>query len=176
MLKFLGVIGLLAILGAIGAAVFFLGGFFNVAATEQDPGIVKWALIQVRQASIARHATENPSGSLEEPATVQAGARAYATRGCTNCHGGPGVEWQKFSEGLNPDPPDLKEVVPNREPRELFWVVKNGIKMTGMPSFGTTGASDDEIWKIVAFVKKWPSVTPEDYKAWTASATATPPG
>ena len=77
---------------------------------------------------------------------------------------------------MNPDPPDLKDVVDESEPAELFWVIKNGIKMTGMPSFGVAGASDDEIWKIVAFVKKWPSVTPEDFKAWTASATATPPG
>lgn len=170
MLKFLGVICLIGILVAIGAAVFFLGGFFNVAATEQDPGIVKWALTQVRQASIARHATDGPPGSLEDAATVQAGAKAYATRGCTNCHGGPGVEWQKFSEGLNPDPPDLKELVPNREPRELFWVVKNGIKMTGMPSFGATGVPDKDIWSIVAFLKKLPSVSEADYKSWTTGA------
>jgi cytochrome c553 len=168
MLKFLGVIGLLGILGAIGAAIFFLGGFFNVAATAQDPDIVNWVLIQVRQASIARHATETPPGSLEDAATVQAGARAYATRGCTNCHGAPGVGWQKFSEGLNPDPPDLKELVPNREPRELFWVVKNGIKMTGMPSFSVAGVPDKDIWSIVAFLKKLPSVSEADYKAWTA--------
>ena len=98
------------------------------------------------------------------------GARAYATRGCTNCHGGPGVEWQKFSEGLNPDPPDLKEVVPSREPRELFWVIKNGIKMTGMPSFTVAGMSDSDIWAIVAFLKKLPSVSEADYKAWSAGA------
>ena len=45
-------------------------------------------------------------------------------------------EWAKFSEGLNPAPPDLKDIVGDAQPRELFWVVKNGIKMTGMPSFG----------------------------------------
>ena len=82
----------------------------------------------------------------------------------------------KWSEGLQPDPPDLKKVAGQRQPSELFWVIKNGIKMTGMPGFGVSGVSDDEIWKIVAFVKKWPSVTAEDYKAWTASVAATPPG
>jgi mono/diheme cytochrome c family protein len=87
-------------------------------------------------------------------------------RGCTNCHGGPGVEWQKFSEGLRPDPPDLKDVVPNREPRHLFWVVKNGINMTGMPSFGATGVPDPELWSIVAFLKKLPDVKEEDFKKW----------
>ena len=45
-----------------------------------------------------------------------------------------------------------------REPRELFWVVKNGIKMTGMPSFGAIGVPDQEIWSMVAFLKKLPTV------------------
>jgi len=168
MKTFLALIGLLAILIAAAAGVFFLGGFFSVAATEHDPDIVNWALVQVRSASIARHAKDivAPTPGATDP---QAGARAYSTRGCVNCHGGPGVEWGKWSEGINPDPPDLKEIVEQREPRELFWVVKNGIKMTGMPSFGATGVADDEIWKIVSFLKKLPTVTPEEYKAWTAT-------
>jgi len=141
-----------------------------------DPGIVAWALVNVRQAAIARHANDTPPGTLNDAATVRAGAHAFAERGCVNCHGAPGADWAKWSEGLRPDPADLKEVSGERKPGELFWVIKNGIKMTGMPGFATSGVGDDEIWKIVAFVKKWPSVTPEDYKAWTASATATPPG
>jgi len=47
-------------------------------------------------------------------------------------------------------------------------VVKNGINMTGMPSFAQAGAKDDEIWSIVAFLKKLPGVSEADYKAWTA--------
>jgi mono/diheme cytochrome c family protein len=175
MVKLLAFIGVVAIGVAVAAAVFFFGGFYSVAASDADPAIVDRMLIQVRQASIARHA--NDQAPPEDASAVEAGARAFATRGCVNCHGAPGAEWAKWSEGLRPDPPDLKEVSGERKPGELFWVIKNGIRMTGMPSFGTTGASDDEIWKIVAFVKKWPSVTPEDYKAWTASAAATqPPG
>ena len=175
MLKFLALIGLLAIAVAIAAAVFFFGGFYSVAANDADPALVDRILIQVRQASIARHARDVPPA--EDASAVQAGARAYSTRGCVNCHGAPGVEWAKWSEGLRPDPADLKEVSAERQPNELFWVIKNGIKMTGMPSFGGSGVKDDEIWKIVAFVKKWPSVTPEDYKAWTESTTGTqPPG
>ena len=101
--------------------------------------------------------------------TKGTGAHAFAERGCVYCHGGPGAQWAKFSEGLNPDPPDLKDAVGELEPRELFWVVKNGIKMTGMPSFGLAGASDQQIWTIVAFIKKLPSISDADYKAWTAA-------
>jgi Cytochrome C oxidase, cbb3-type, subunit III len=168
-LKFLGIIGLLAILGAVFAAGFFFGGFFNVAASQDDPEIVNAALENVRAASIARHATVKSPVPLDDPATVRAGAKSYSERGCTNCHGGPGVEWAKFSEGLNPGPPDLKDVVGDLLPQELFWVIKNGIKMTGMPSFGKIEVPDAEIWNMVAFLKKLPMVSEEDYKAWTAT-------
>ncbi len=173
-LNLLGIVGLLAILGAVFAAAFFFGGFFNVAASEDDPDIVNSALENVRAASIARHATVKPSVSLNDPALVRAGAKSYAERGCTNCHGGPGVQWAKFSEGLNPGPPDLKDVVGDLLPQELFWVIKNGIKMTGMPSFGKIEVPDEEIWSMVAFLKKLPTVSEEDFKAWTASAPAKP--
>ncbi len=171
-MRLLAVIGALAILAAIGAAVFFFGGFFSVAGTAEDPGFVNWALVRVRLASIDRHAADRPPSSLDDPALVQAGARAFSERGCVNCHGGPGVEWAKFSEGLRPDPPDLKDIVNDREPRHLFWVIKNGIKMTGMPSFGAIGTDDKDIWSIVAFLKKLPSVSEADFKAWTAASGA----
>lgn len=174
MSKFLAVVGFLAIVAAIAKAVFFFGGYFNVAATSPDPGIVNWALAQVRLASIGRHAQDAPPMSLDDPAVVQEGARAYAARGCVHCHGAPGVEWSKFSEGLNPDPPDLKKIVPAREPRDLFWVVKNGIKMTGMPAFALVKVPDQEIWAITAFLKKLPTVSPADYKAWSAPPVVTP--
>jgi hypothetical protein len=56
----------------------------------------------------------------------------------------------------------------------LFWVIKNGINMTGMPSFALAGAKDDEIWSIVAFLKKLPNVSEADYKVWTAPPAAAP--
>jgi mono/diheme cytochrome c family protein len=166
-LKALALIGLLAILGAIAAAVFFFGGFYNVAATVEDPAIVNWALTRIRQASIVRHATDTPPMPLDDPAVVQAGARAFSEHGCFNCHGAPGVNWAKFSEGLRPDPPDLTKLVDKRRPQELFWAVKHGIHMTGMPSFGLIEVPDREIWTIVAFLKKLPTVSDADFKAWS---------
>lgn len=166
-MRILAAIAVIGIVLAILAAVFFFGGFYNVAASQDDPAIVKWALVKVRNASIARHAGDRAPG---DAANVQAGARQFLERGCVNCHGAPGFDWAKFSEGLHPDPPDLKEEVEGRSPEELFWIVKNGINMTGMPSFAQAGAQDDEIWSIAAFVKKLPSVSDADYKTWTASA------
>jgi hypothetical protein len=161
-------IGLLAVVGGIGIATYFFGGFYNVAADHPDPSIANWALIRVREASVGRHATDRPSaGLLDGAATVQAGALAYAEHGCTNCHGEPGVESAKFSEGLTP-PPDLRKVVNHRTPEELFWVIKNGIKMSAMPSFGVDEPPmrDNTIWAVVAYLRKLSSVSDANFKAW----------
>jgi mono/diheme cytochrome c family protein len=167
-MKFLSYIGALAIIAAVAAASFFFGGFYNVAGTQADPKLVAAALQFVREASVVRHATDAPPAGIDSPATIQAGARAYAARGCTTCHGGPGVGWAKFSEGMRPDPPDLKEETKDLTLAQVFWIVKNGINMTGMPSFAVAEVPDAEIWAIAAFVKKLPDVTEADYKAWTA--------
>ena len=174
-MRILAAIGALAIIIGVGAAVYFFGGFYSVAGTAEDPAIVNWALVKVRTASIERHAADQPPANFNDPARVQAGAREFAEHGCVTCHGGPGVTWAKFSEGLHPDPPDLKEIVGDITPSQLFWVIRNGINMTGMPSFAAAGMKDSEIWSIVAFLKKLPTVKEADYKAWTAPQASAPP-
>ena len=169
-MRLLATIGALGLAVAVIAAGYFFGGFYSVAGTAYEPEIVKKVLIQVRSASVARHAKDVAPANLEEPATIRAGALKYVEHGCTTCHGGPGVGWLKFSEGMHPDPPGLKYVVDERTPSELFWVIKNGINMTGMPSFALAGAKDEELWQIVAFLKKLPSVSDADFKAWSAGA------
>jgi mono/diheme cytochrome c family protein len=178
-MRILAVIGALAIIGAIAAGVFFFGGYYNVAATEPDLGVVHWALTQVRAASIDRHAKDNPPAGYDDPAKIQEGARQYSVIGCVNCHGVPmapesPATWAKFSEGLHPDPPGLKELANAVTPAQLFWVIKNGINMTGMPSFAGA-AKDEDLWSIVAFVKKLPIISEADYKSWTATPSAPAP-
>ena len=131
-MRILAGIGGLAILAAVAVAIFFLGGFYSVAGSEPDLALVHWALARVRTVSINRHGGDQPPAGLDDPARIQEGARAFATIGCVNCHGAPGVKWAKFSEGLHPDPPDLKELASDRTVAQLFWVIKNGINMTGM--------------------------------------------
>ncbi|HVA11916.1 MAG TPA: cytochrome c [Stellaceae bacterium] len=180
-MRFFATIGFLGIVAIIAAGVYFFAGYYSISAIAPDPSIVAWSIGQVRDASINRHATDTPPISLADPAAIKAGAQAFSQRGCASCHGAPGVNWAKFSEGLRPDPPDLKDVAKDVPVAQIYWVVKNGINMTGMPSFGRVGADDKEIWEIAAFVKKLPTVSDADYKAWTApspaptSAAAPPP-
>jgi mono/diheme cytochrome c family protein len=170
-MRVLAAIGAVAIVVAILAGAYFLGGFYNVAAAVDDPAIIKGILVQARRASIARHEPENAKApfALDDLSVIQEGARRFSTAGCVHCHGGPGVKWSKFSEGLNPDPPDLKDVANDRSVAEIFWVVKNGIRMTGMPSFGKAGLADDQLWQLAAFVKAIPKVSEADYRTWTTA-------
>ena len=165
-MRVLTAIGILAIVALIGAAVFLLGGFYSVAANEPDLVAVTWALEKIRDASIDHHAHFTAPANLDDAGTVQAGAHAYSQRGCSCCHGAPGVKSPNFYKGMNPEPPDLKDVASSK-PAELFWVIKNGVKMTGMPSFSTIGMEDNEIWSVVAFIRKLP-VSDADFKMWTA--------
>src|SRR6476620_4018421 len=109
-MRTLAFIGFLAILAAVISAIYFLGGYYDVSAQAEDPALVNWALVKVRSQAIQRASVDAPPANFRDPSRIQAGARAFASRGCVNCHGGPGVEWAKFSEGLNPGPPDLKDV------------------------------------------------------------------
>jgi hypothetical protein len=168
-MRTLAIIGGLTILIGVVAAGYLFGGFYSVAASAEDAGPMVWALTRVRNASIARRAGGQPPFALNDVAVVRDGARHYAQHGCPYCHGAPGVEWSKFSEGLNPAAADLHEIAKEREASAIFWVVKNGIRMTGMPSFGKAGVPDNELWQIAAFVKQLPSVSEADYKTWTAS-------
>jgi mono/diheme cytochrome c family protein len=168
-MRLLALIGALAIVVAIAAAIFFLGGRYNVAAAAEEPSLVSWMLAYVRAASIERHANDQPPMSLDDPSIAQTGARAFIARGCITCHGGPGVKWAKFTEGMRPYPPDLKDVAPDRTAAQIFWVAKNGVKMTGMPSFGSIDVPDEELWAIAAFVKKLPGLSEADFKAWTVT-------
>ena len=105
--------------------------------------------------------------NLEDPKRIQTGLVHYHEM-CTTCHGAPGVNISEIGQGLNPDPPELSDVGRDA-PEETFWVVKNGIKMTGMPSFGVTH-TDDEIWDIVAFLRKMGKLTPQEYQAMVQQA------
>src|SRR4029077_10990890 len=87
-MRILAVIGALAIIAGISAAVFFFGGVYRVAGTVEDPAIVRGALIQFRTASIERHAQDRPPASINDPASVQAGAKALAPQNWPNCPGG----------------------------------------------------------------------------------------
>lgn len=138
-------------------------GFYDVAASEPDSAAVRWLLVTVRNHSIDRRAAGIQVPPLTDPGLVQEGFEHYHEM-CVDCHLAPGVESSEIRRGLNPQPPVLAEIVPHSSPARLFWVIKNGVKMSGMPAWGTSH-SDQMIWAMVAFLEKMPNMTPAEYQA-----------
>lgn len=171
----LKVAGALAIGTAAAAAVYALGGFFDIATGSPSPPLLDWALIGVREASISRGADEVAAAPIPSPDLVERSARLYAELGCQDCHGGLGRRPARFSDGLDP-PPNLKSAVKTLSASEIFWAVKHGIKMTGMPGFGRgpDAVPDPDLWALATFVKEVPSLSQDDLDAWAAPPGAKP--
>jgi len=156
-------IGALIAIAALAGLTVVNTGLFNVATTWDDPGLVRWALETTRENSIERHAAGITAPPLNEVKKIENGFRSYREM-CAICHTFPGGKESPVTKGLNPKPPKLKKVADKIPPAELFWVIKNGIRMTGMPGWGETH-EDNEIWDIVAFVKTMPKMSKADYQA-----------
>ena len=174
LLKLLGVLGVLI----LAALLFIYSGVYDVSAGSPDNGLIDWALRTTRSRSVHR-AYERLEGKvpiprLDDPEMIRTGLVHYHEM-CATCHGAPGVKISEIGQGLNPYPPELAAHTAEDEPLETFWVVKNGIKMTGMPAFGVTH-TDEEIWAIVAFLKRLPKLSPQEYQALVEEGRMVPAG
>ena len=141
------------------AAIY--AGAYDVAATSPHWPVTTWLLTTARTRSIKAHAAniQTPPG-LDDPAKVLIGVGHFAAH-CAVCHGAPGVPKGDIAQGLYPPPPDLAKSAPLYTPAELFWIVKHGIKMTGMPAW--SDHNDDELWATVAFLQKLPGMSEQYY-------------
>jgi len=161
------VIGALALL--IGAAVVAIyAGLYNIAADVPHTQPVYWLLDTLRERSVAVRARDIVvPNDLDDAKRISRGAGQYAEM-CSGCHLAPGMERTEISHGLYPRAPELRHRS-DLTPAEQFWIIKHGVKMTGMPAWGIT--HDDELlWDVVAFVRKLPELTPEQYETMVKNA------
>ncbi len=163
-------LGLLPAIAAIGLVGIF-AGFYNVAANVPHSAWVYSFLGTARDRSIAVHARDIVvPNDLGDPKRILSGGGQYAEM-CSNCHLAPGMKRTEISRGLYPRAPELRRGS-RSTPAEDFWVVKNGIKMTGMPAWGTS--HDDEIlWDVVAFLRKLPELSADEYQAMVSRSPKT---
>jgi mono/diheme cytochrome c family protein len=146
---------------AIGAAVFVGSGIYNIGADDHHTAIVLAIIERLRERSIAARSSAIAVPALDDASRVEAGGARYGAL-CVDCHLAPGVSRSDLRPGLYPHPPDLAqaEVV---DAQRAFWAIKHGIKMSAMPAWGKS-LDDATIWDIVAFVRKLPAMTPEQYR------------
>jgi cytochrome c553 len=148
-------------LGATGAGLFIESGFYNIGADDHHTKIVLAIIEQLRERSIEMRDRTIDLRYVEDPGRIAAAAQHYAAL-CSGCHLAPGVTKSEIRPGLYPHPPNLAQE-DLRDGRRAFWIIKHGIKMSAMPSWGKT-LDDAAIWDVVSFLRKMPDMTPETYQ------------
>ncbi len=173
-MKTLKMLVVLLLLGGIGGLGFLYSGLYPVAATDPHYDVTYWALETLRERSIARAASDIDVPDLSDPELLLSGGADYNEM-CAGCHLKPGLRETDFTLGLYPSPPDLTlspdqhdhahpfgDHDPEDALRRQFWIIKHGIKASGMPAWGLTH-SDDRIWAMVAFLQQLPAMDEMQY-------------
>jgi len=152
------------VLGALGAVAYIKSGLYNVAASKPHTNLTFWVTHETMIHSVRRHAASVTPPQQFSAAQVVAGFCSYQTH-CVACHGAAQVGRQRWAGGMEPSPPYLLDINQRFTRPQLFWIVKNGIKMTGMPSWKNE-MSDAEIWSVVAWIEASAKLPPGTYVAW----------
>jgi len=157
----LTIIGFIVVLG-LGGMLFAWSGIYDIAATEPHWDVTASLINTLRDRSITAHSEGIQVPNLNNPRYRDAAGHYHGM--CRLCHGAPGAHTNEFSKGLYPSPPDLTSgaVQDTRSVAEIYWIVKHGIKMTGMPAFGPTH-DETELWGLVALVQALPRMSEEAY-------------
>jgi mono/diheme cytochrome c family protein len=154
----------------IGIYGFIQSGLFNVAAISKDDPIIAWLLHTTMEKSVKRRAQNIEVPEIDNDEIILAGLSDYIGM-CAQCHGEPDKPPSILTQGLNPTPPDLEYLTEDRTAAEMFWIISNGIRMTGMPAFGKTHEAD-EIWPVVAFLQSAKDITSSEYSQMKKEAEA----
>lgn len=152
--------------GAVGAVAYM--GLVNVGADDPHFPAVHAFLTMTRDRSIEVRSRNIEVPNLNDQALITAGAGNYNSM-CIGCHLAPGVAQTELSQSLYPAPPNLAKVGVDGNPAATFWVIKHGIKATGMPAWGKS-MGDPYIWGMVAFLEQLPNLDAEQYQRLVASS------
>ena len=166
MTKLFGIAIFTAVAVLAGIALFVFSGGYDIGADTPHWEMTRKFMEVVRDRSIEARAKQLEPPDLQGEDLILKGAGQYAAM-CVNCHLAPGQADSEIRPGLYPKPPNLSEQ--RVDPKTAFWVIKHGLKMTGMPAWGL-GHDDATLWSIVAFVSKLPGMSEEHYKDLVARA------
>ncbi len=162
----------IAIAVALAGFLFAWSGAYNIAASKGHWAVVDWALRFGMRNSVALRAPTAAPPTLDDVDMVRLGA-AHFEIGCAFCHGSPESKINPVTEQMLPSPPNLSIEMRPWTDGELFWIVRHGIKYTGMPGWVALDR-DDEIWSVVAFLKVLPTLDKARYRALAFGDVAAP--
>jgi len=165
---------LLAALAALMLGLLFMwSGIYSVAASRGHWTVTEWLLTFVMRNSVKTHSLAIEVPQLDDADLLTLGASHFHS-GCAYCHGAPGVPIGPIAQAMLPPPPDLARGMRPWRDRELFWIIKNGIKYTGMPAWSAQ-QRDDEVWALTAFLRRLPSLDAAQYRNLALGGLQVPP-
>jgi len=163
-------IAIAAVVFAGFAGIFIYAGVYDIGADAPHMAPTYWIIEHLRDRSIAVRARGIAvPADLNDPKRIAAGAGLYGDM-CSGCHLAPGMEKTEISQGLYPQAPELARGT-DLSPGEEFWIIKHGVKLTGMAAWGKTH-NDTLIWDMVAFLRAFPALNAAQYQAAVKSAPA----
>jgi mono/diheme cytochrome c family protein len=160
---FLLLLALTVVVGGIGVWYFVISG---VSAKEQPGRVEEFLARNARSMAIARRA-KTLTNPVEYSAEVIADGRAHFADHCAICHANDGSGKNTIGQSLWPKAPDLRQALTqNLTDGELFWIIENGIRFTGMPAWSTgTKEGETASWHLVHFIRRLPRLTPEEVES-----------
>ena len=133
----------------------------GLSARTHPSKLEEWLARNMWHLSIPSSAKTAPNPMPATPENLKIALVHFADH-CAVCHGNDGSADALFGRGLYPKPPDLREAeTQKRSDGELFWIIENGVRFTGMPAFSSHGMDQDS-WKLVHFIRHLPQLTPEE--------------
>ena len=150
-------------------------GLIPIAASSGHWAITAWFLKFSMRRSVATHSIPiSAPDDLDDPGLILRGAGHYETA-CRMCHGAPGSRrMPPVPHAMTPHPPVLTGPVLEMDDEELFYVVKHGVKFTGMPGWPSQ-QRDDEVWSMVAFLRTYPGLEEAEYASLVHGDEPSPP-
>jgi mono/diheme cytochrome c family protein len=151
----------LGLAGVAAGALVVYGGLYDVAATQQHFQPVYSLLETAMHQSVKVRARNIETPRLDDERLVMRGAACFRDK-CVQCHGAPGVAQGDIGKSMQPLPGPLVDARHHWKPRELYWLTKHGIRMSGMPAWEFR-LSEEDLWSVVAFMARLPDLTPQQY-------------
>jgi mono/diheme cytochrome c family protein len=152
---------------AIGAIVLAAGSLFikgkGFSARDEPTRIEAMIAMQARKLAMPGDARDRKNPVAPSPQVVEAGLAHFADH-CAVCHANDGGGDTPIGRSLYPKAPDMRKA-PTQEltDGELFYIIENGVRLTGMPAWGTgTPEGETASWHLVHFIRRMPKLTPEE--------------
>ena len=158
----IAVVGVLLLLG--GTGLYYMTGH-GFGARDEPTMLEKVIARQVRHMGVPRSSSARANPVPDTPEAVRGGLQHFADH-CAVCHANDGSGDTPIGRNLYPKAPDLRlKQTQELSDGELFYIIENGVRLTGMPAWGT-GASDSEkaSWMLVRFIRHLPSLTDQERK------------